>query len=91
MSIYGSIMVGLLGLAVGIVSGLLGMTGYDATLVKQPVAAENVLIFVYLGMDILTFIVSIFLLWRMDVEKYAEEDQQKIRENQEKGTSGNAQ
>ena len=91
MSIYGSIMVGLLGLAVGIVSGLLGMTGYDATLVKQPVAAENVLIFVYLGMDILTFIVSIFLLWRMDVEKYAEEDQQKIRENQEKGTSENAQ
>ena len=82
MSIYGSIMVGLLGLAVGIVSGLLGLTGYDATLVKQPVAAENVLIFVYLGMDILTFIVSIFLLWRMDVEKYAEEDQQKIRENQ---------
>ena len=91
MSIYGSIMVGLLGLAVGIVSGLLGMTGYDATLVKQPVAAENVLIFVYLGMDILTFIVSIFLLWRMDVEKYAEEDHQKIRESQEKGTSGNAQ
>jgi len=82
MSIYGSIMVGLLGLAVGIVSGLLGVTGYDATLVKQPVAAENVLIFVYLGMDILTFIVSIFLLWRMDVEKYAQEDQQKIRENQ---------
>ena len=91
MSIYGSIMVGLLGLAVGIVSGLLGMTGYDATLVKQPVAAENVLIFVYLGMDILTFIVSIFLLWRMDVERYAEEDQQKIRENQEKGTPENAQ
>ena len=87
MSIYGSIMVGLLGLAVGIVSGLLGMTGYDATLVKQPVAAENVLIFVYLGMDILTFIVSIFLLWRMDVEKYAEEDQQKIRENQEKSAN----
>ena len=91
MSIYGSIMVGLLGLAVGIVSGLLGVTGYDATLVKQPVAAENVLIFVYLGMDILTFIVSIFLLWRMDVEKYAEEDHQKIRENQEKGTTENAQ
>ena len=91
MSIYVSIMVGLLGLAVGIVSGLLGMTGYDATLVKQPVAAENVLIFVYLGMDILTFIVSIFLLWRMDVEKYAEEDHQKIRENQEKGTPENAQ
>ena len=91
MSIYGSIMVGLLGLAVGIVSGLLGVTGYDATLVKQPVAAENVLIFVYLGMDILTFIVSIFLLWRMDVEKYAAEDQQKIKENQEKAAAANEQ
>jgi len=71
--------------------GLLGATGYDATLTRQPVAAENVLIFVYLGMDILTFIVSIFLLWRMDVEKYAAEDQQKIKENQEKGTTENAQ
>ena len=87
MSIYGSIMVGLLGLAVGIVSGLLGMTGYDATLTRQPVAAENVLIFVYLGMDMLSFVVSIFLLWRMDVEKYAAEDQQKIRENQEKAAA----
>ena len=87
MSIYGSIMVGLLGLAVGIVSGLLGATGYDATLTRQPVAAENVLIFVYLGMDMLSFVVSIFLLWRMDVEKYAAEDQQKIKENQEKAAA----
>ena len=87
MSIYGSIMVGLLGLAVGIVSGLLGVTGYDASLIRQPAAAENVLIFVYLGMDILTFIVSIFLLWRMDVEKYAAEDHQKIRENREKAAA----
>ena len=84
MSIYGSIMVGLLGVAVGIVSGLLGITGYDATLARQPVAAENVLIFVYLVMDMLAFAVSIFLLWRMDVEKYSDEDQQKIKENQEK-------
>ena len=81
ISIYGSIMVGLLGLAVGIVSGLLGAAGYDAALTRQPAAAERVLIFVYLGMDMLAFIASIILLWRMDVEKYAAEDQQKIREN----------
>ena len=91
MSIYGSIMVGLLGLAVGIVSGLLGATGYDATLTRQPAAAEGVLTFVYLGMDMLSFIISIILLWRMDVEKYSEEDQKKIKENQEKAAAGNKQ
>ena len=84
MSIYGAIMVGLLGLAVGIVSGLLGATGYDATLARQSAASENVLIFVYLAMDMISFALSIVLLWRMDVEKYAEEDQRKIKENQEK-------
>ena len=73
MSIYGAIRVGLLGLAVGIVSGLLGMTGYDAELVRQPAAAENVLIFAYLMMDMVCFAISIALLWRMDVEKYTAE------------------
>ena len=87
MSIYGSIMVGLLGLAVGIVSGLLGVTGYGAALPKQPVAAENAMIFVYLAMDMITFAVSIVLLWRMDVEKFAAEDQQKIKENKERKAS----
>ena len=84
MSIYGSIIVGLLGVAVGIVSGSLGMAGYDATLARQPVAVETVLILVYLGMDMLAFVFSIFLLWKMDVEKYSEEDQRKIKENGEK-------
>ena len=86
MSIYGSIMVGLLGLAVGVVSGLLGAAGYNAALARQPASAEKVMVFVYLGMDILSFFISIVILWRMDVEKYAEEDQQKIRENQEKAS-----
>ena len=91
MSIYGSIMVGLLGLAVGVVSGLLGAAGYNATLARQPASAEKVMVFVYLGMDILSFFISIVILWRMDVEKYAEEDQQKIRENQEKAAAANKQ
>jgi len=41
-------------------------------------------IFVYLAMDMISFALSIVLLWRMDVEKFAEEDQRKIKENQEK-------
>ena len=35
----------------------------------------------------LSFVVTIFLLWRMDVEKYSAEDQQKIKENQEKAAA----
>ena len=49
--------------------------------------AENVLIFVYLGMDMLSFIISVVLLWRMDVEKHATENQEKIKQNHEKAAS----
>ena len=81
MSVYSAIMVGLLGLAVGIVSGLLGLAGYDALLVRQPAAVENVLILTYLGLDMIAFTVSVILLWKMDVEKNAKENRRKIREN----------
>ena len=84
MSAYSAIMVGLLGLAVGIVSGLLGLAGYDASLVRQPASVENVLILTYLGLDLIAFTVSVILLWRMDVEKYSEEDRKRIRENNKK-------
>ena len=84
MSVYSAIMVGLLGLAVGIVSGLLGLAGYDASLVRQPASVENVLILTYLGLDLIAFTVSVILLWRMDVEKYSEEDRKRIRENNKK-------
>ena len=84
MSVYSAIMVGLWGLAVGIVSGLLGLAGYDASLVRQPEAVENVLILTYLGLDLIAFTISVILLWRMDVEKYSEEDRKRIRENNKK-------
>ena len=84
MSAFGAIMVGLLGLAVGIVSGLLGATGYDPSLVRQPAAAENAMVLVYLGMDMITFLISVVLLWKMDVEKYLDEDRLKIKESQER-------
>ena len=82
MSVYSAIMVGILGLAMGFVSGLLGLAGYDASLVRQPAAVEKVLILTYLGIDMIVFTFSVILLWKMDVEKYAREDRQKIRENE---------
>ena len=84
MSIYSAIMVGLFGLAIGIVSGMLGACGYDATLVKQTASAENALVFTYLMMDMISFVLTIVLLFRMDVEKYAEEDQKIIQQRNEK-------
>lgn len=69
MSIYGAIMVGLLGLAIGVVNGALSLSGYDASLTRQGSGAEGVLILVYLGADMISFGLSILLLWRMDVEK----------------------
>ena len=68
MSVYGSIIVGILGVAVGIVSGLLGAAGYDPELACQPAAVEKSLVFVYLTMDMIAFAVSAALLWKMDVE-----------------------
>lgn len=78
MSIYGAIMVGLLGLAIGIVNGVLSASGYDATLVQQSASTERMIIFVYLLMDIITFGISIAVMWKMDVEKYAKEDHDAI-------------
>ena len=78
MSIYGAIMVGLLGLAIGIVNGVLSASGYDATLVQQSAGTERMIIFVYLMMDMIAFAMSIVCMAKMDVEKYAKADHDAI-------------
>ena len=82
MSIYGAIMVGLLGLAIGIVNGVLSASGYDASLVQQSAGTERMIIFVYLMMDMIAFAIAIIAMWRMDVEKFAKDDQKAIVERQ---------
>lgn len=78
MSIYGAIMVGLLGLAIGIVNGVLSASGYDAALVQQSAGTERMIVFVYLMMDLIAFAASIAVLWKMDVEKFAKQDHDAI-------------
>ena len=82
MSIYGAIMVGLLGLAIGIVNGVLSASGYDAALAQQSAGTERMIIFVYLMMDLISFAVSIIVMWKMDVEKFAKADHDAIIERQ---------
>ena len=82
MSIYGATMVGLAVLSMGIVNIFLGAMGYDATLTRQAASTETGMVIAYLCMDMIGFALSIILLWRMDVEKYIDEDKAKIIERQ---------
>lgn len=55
---------------------------------RQMGGVENVLIFMYLIVDMLTFTISIILLWKLNVEKHLKEDQNIIRERQKKTSAG---
>lgn len=82
MSIYGATMVGLAVLSMGIVNIFLGAMGYDATLTRQTASTETGMIIAYLCMDMIGFVLSIILLWKMDVEKYSDSDREMILEHQ---------
>ena len=43
---------------------------------------ENVLAFAFLGMEVITFAIIVFMMSRLDVEKHIEEDHRSIKENQ---------
>ena len=49
---------------------------------RQMGGTEQVLAFAYLAVDLIAGIISIILLWKMDVEKYVEADQRTIIEHQ---------
>ena len=49
---------------------------------RQLGGTEAVLAFAYLGVDVITFVLSILLLWRMDVEQFVADDQRAIVERQ---------
>ena len=82
MSIYGATMVGLAVLSMGIVNIFLGVLGYDATLTRQAASTESGMVIAYLFMDMIGFVLSILLLWKMDVEKFIDEDKAKILQHQ---------
>lgn len=82
MSVYGSIMVGLTGLAIGILNALLSMTGYDAQSTSQNQATQTVLVWCYLGAELVAYAVCAVMFLFMDVEKFSELDHLAILEDQ---------
>ncbi len=85
MSIYGAIMIGMTGLANGLINTLLTTTGYDAVLGQnQPAATQNALVWSFLGIELICYSIIIILLSFLDVEKHVEEDHLTILEFQKK-------
>ncbi|MBF6978872.1 MFS transporter [Aerococcaceae bacterium zg-BR22] len=78
MSIYGSIMVGMTGLGNGIINALLTIAGYNPSLTVQNTAVSHMLVFCYLGIELICYTLIAVLLVFLTVEKHTAENQQKI-------------
>lgn len=57
-------------------------TWTSSIIYRQLGGTEAVLAFAYLAVDVITFVLSMLLLWKMDVEKYVAEDQKLIIQHQ---------
>ena len=82
MSVYGAIMVGVTGLGSGLINALLSSAGYDANLAVQPDAVQGMLVFCYLGFELVCYAAIVTFMSFLKVEKHLEEDQKIILENQ---------
>lgn len=81
MSVYGAIMVGMVGLGNGIINALLTASGYDASAVTQNEGVMNMLTLCFLGIELICFVAIIFMMYFLKVEKHIKEDQQTILEH----------
>lgn len=79
MTVYGSIMVGLLGLGNGIINALISVTGYNPLAVTQNASVQTVLAICFLGMELILYAIIVILFQFMHVEKHIEEDQLLIK------------
>lgn len=84
MSVYGAIMVGMAGLGNGLINALLTAAGYDAAAAVQNERVGLMLAGCYLGAKLVCYAVIVLLIGFLKVEKYVEEDQRIILENQKK-------
>ncbi|MER0122639.1 MFS transporter [Streptococcus sp. ZJ93] len=69
MSVYGAIMVGMSGIGNGIINSLLSSAGYNPSLTVQSEMVSNMLVFCYLGAELICYAVLIVLLSFLTVEK----------------------
>lgn len=82
MSVYGSIMVGLTGVGNALVNSLLTLSGYDPTAVTQNAQVSSVLVWAFLGFELICYAGIAILLLFLTVEKHTKEDQALILASQ---------
>lgn len=78
MSVYGAIMVGLMGLGSGIINTFLGATGYDAEQMVQSTGTQTALVWCYLGIELICYAIIAVMLLFLKVEKHTKTDQEAI-------------
>lgn len=69
MSVYGAIMVGMSGIGNGVINSLLSFAGYNPSLVVQSQAVSQMLVFCYLGAELICYAILVLLLSFLTVEK----------------------
>jgi len=82
MSVYGAIMVGMVGLGNGIINALLTASGYSANAATQKAGTMNMLALCYLGIELICYFVIVIMMNFLKVEKHIKEDQKTILEYQ---------
>lgn len=83
MSVYGAIMIGMTGLANGIINGLLSATGYDISLgVNQSAGTKTALIMCFLGIELICYAVISVMMIFLNVEKFMKGNHETILQNQ---------
>lgn len=84
MTIYGAIMIGMNGVANGIINGLLSATGYDASSAASFASngVRSAMEWVFLGGEVICYGVMGLLLLFMKVEKFSKLDHEAIKEDQ---------
>lgn len=82
MSVYGAIMVGMSGLGNGIINALLSASGYQAASAAQNASVQRMLVFCFLGLELICYAILVVLMSFLKVEKHVEEDHRVILEHQ---------
>jgi len=82
MSVYGAIMVGMVGLGNGIINVLLTASGYNASATTQGSGVMNMLALCFLGIELICYTAIVIMMNFLKVEKHIKEDQMTILEYQ---------
>lgn len=99
MSIYNIIAVAMVGICTGVFNGFLAKAGYvkpyydasGALVATQSMAVQNVIVFCFVGLEVITCIVAALLLATLDVEKDIDRKQLEIKERSGASAEGGAQ